>query len=88
MRRTRTQLPLREMMVPRLGRLWDRGERAQVLGAIALAWRYFLLLAIPAAVGLGVLGNEVLRLLTTPELARQGSARKQGQCWHSGKRWR
>jgi O-antigen/teichoic acid export membrane protein len=64
--------PLREMMVPRLGRLWDRGERAQVLGAIALAWRYFLLLAIPAAVGLGVLGEEVLRLLTTPELARQG----------------
>ena len=64
--------PLREMLVPRLGRLWDRGERGEVLKVIGLVWRYFILLAIPAAMGLGVLGYPVLRLLTTPELAAAG----------------
>lgn len=61
--------PLRVTMVPRLGAMWDRGQQQQATDTIALVWRYFMLLGLATVLGMAVLGEHVLRLLTNREIA-------------------
>ena len=64
--------PLRFLLPATLADLYDRGLRDQVRTYLRAALKYFLLLAIPASVGLGLLSRDLLQVLTTDEIAREG----------------
>jgi len=64
--------PLRFLMPATLADLYDRNLRDRVRGYLQAALKYFLLLAIPASVGLGLLSRDLLEVLTTDEIAREG----------------
>jgi O-antigen/teichoic acid export membrane protein len=61
--------PLRITMTPRIGAMWDRGEQTLALDTIGRVWRYFMIIAVPAAVGIAIVGEPALRLLTSPAVA-------------------
>lgn len=56
-----------------LSELYDHGKVELVRGYLKYSLRYFLALAIPSAFGVSVLGNKLLLILTTPEIAASGS---------------
>ncbi|MFQ5349977.1 MAG: oligosaccharide flippase family protein [Thermoanaerobaculia bacterium] len=58
-------MPLGVVLFPFLSRLWDRGERAEVRRYLSHATRYYLLVAMPACVGIGLLSQPLLRLIAT-----------------------
>ncbi len=64
--------PLRFLMPAALADLYDRNLRDRVRAYLRAALKYFLLLAIPASVGLGLLSRDLLEVLTTDEIAREG----------------
>ncbi len=64
--------PLRFLMPATLSDLYDRNLRDQVRSYLRAALKYFLLLAIPASVGLGLLSRDLLEVLTTDEIAQEG----------------
>ena len=64
--------PLRFLMPATLADLYDRNLRDRVRAYLRAALKYFLLLAIPASVGLGLLSRDLLEVLTTDEIAREG----------------
>lgn len=65
-------LPLGFVLFPFLSRLWDRGEHAEVRRYLAHATRYYLLLAMPAALGISLLSQPALRLIATAEFETSG----------------
>jgi O-antigen/teichoic acid export membrane protein len=64
--------PLRFLMPATLANLYDRGLKDRVRAYLRAALKYFLLLAIPASVGLALLSRDLLEVLTTDEIAREG----------------
>jgi O-antigen/teichoic acid export membrane protein len=64
--------PLRFLLPPTLSKLYDEGRLEEVKKYLSYSMKYFLLLAIPAAVGLGILALPWLEVLTTPEIASNG----------------
>jgi len=64
--------PLRFLLPATLSELFDKGRIERVGSVLRHSMRYFLLLAIPSAVGLGVLSRELLGVLTTGEIASEG----------------
>lgn len=52
---------------PILYKIWDKDGPSVAGGLISRLTRYYLLLAIPAAVGLTVLARDIMRVLTGPE---------------------
>lgn len=65
--------PIYFVLFPVASRLWDKGEKRECEGHFTYAVKFFLLLAIPATLGLTVLSRVLLRTLTTEEFVR-GSA--------------
>ncbi|MCS6862057.1 MAG: oligosaccharide flippase family protein, partial [Abditibacteriales bacterium] len=65
--------PIYFMLLPVASRLWDKGEKRACEGHFTYAVKFFLLLAIPATLGLTVLSGALLRTLTTEEFVA-GSA--------------
>ena len=60
-------LPLGFVLFPFLSRLWDRGDREEVRRYLAYATRYYLLVAMPAGLGITLLSQPALRLIATAE---------------------
>lgn len=65
--------PIYFVLLPVAARLWDKGEQRECAGHFTYAVKFFLLLAIPATLGLTVLSRALLRALTTEEFVT-GSA--------------
>lgn len=64
--------PLRFLLPAALSELFDKGRVEQVRSHLRYSLKYFLVLAIPASVGMGLLSRPLLLLLTTEEIAREG----------------
>ncbi len=64
--------PLRFLLPAMLSELFDQGRMERVRAVLRHSVKYFLLIAIPSAVGLGILSRDLLRILTTPEIASEG----------------
>ena len=64
--------PLRFLLPAALSELFDKGRLEQVRAHLRYSLKYFLVLAIPASVGLGILSRPLLLLLTTEEIAQEG----------------
>jgi len=64
--------PLRFLLPPTLSKLYDEGRLEEVKRYLSYSMKYFLLLALPAAVGLSLLSRPWLEVLTTPEIAANG----------------
>lgn len=62
-------MPLGFVLFPFLSRLWDQGERQEVRTYLSYATRYYLLIAMPAGVGISLLSQPLLRLIATAEFA-------------------
>jgi len=61
--------PIQFILFPELSRLYDEERVDDVRNYLSSSLRYFLLIAIPAVVGLTVLAKPVLMILTTPAFA-------------------
>ncbi len=66
-------VPLRFLLPAALAEMYDRGRVGRARAFLRHAMKCFLVLSIPSAVGLGLLGRPLLLLLTTEEIAREGS---------------
>ncbi len=64
--------PLRFLLPAALSELYDRGRLDRVRAYLKYSLKYFLVLAIPVSVGLGLLSRRLLLLLTTNEIASEG----------------
>ena len=64
--------PLRFLLPSVLAVHFDAGNLDRVRSYLRASLKYFLLLAIPASVGLGMLSRDLLLVLTTPEIASEG----------------
>ncbi|MCK4971150.1 MAG: polysaccharide biosynthesis C-terminal domain-containing protein, partial [Thermoplasmata archaeon] len=64
--------PLRFLLPSVLAVHFDSGGLDRVRSYLRASLKYFLLLAIPASVGLGLLSRDLLLALTTPEIASEG----------------
>ena len=64
--------PLRFLLPSVLAVHFDTGGLDRVRSYLRASLKYFLLLAIPASVGLGLLSRDLLLVLTTPEIASEG----------------
>lgn len=62
--------PLVITLSPTIAKLWEQKQIAAMHEYIAKSVRYFLMIGIPSAFGLTVLSNDLLRLLSTPEIAK------------------
>jgi len=65
--------PLAFVLPPTLSKLYDEGNINDVKTHLRYSLKYFLMLAIPSAFGLSILSKELLRILSTPEIAANGS---------------
>ncbi len=61
--------PIQLILFPELSRLYDRLEIETVKFYLSISLKYFLLVAIPAVVGLSALAGPILNLFTTPQFA-------------------
>ncbi len=61
--------PIQLILFPELSRLYDRLEMEAVKLYLSISLKYFLLVAIPAVVGLSALAGPILNLFTTPQFA-------------------
>jgi O-antigen/teichoic acid export membrane protein len=59
--------PLQMILFPQLSKLYDLGDLPAVKSYLSYSLKFFLLVALPAVVGLTVLSNSLLLLLTTAE---------------------
>lgn len=59
--------PIAFVLLPLVARLWESGKRQRVLTVLSSVRLGFFLVAVPACVGLALLGPEVLELLGSPE---------------------
>jgi O-antigen/teichoic acid export membrane protein len=57
--------PLQIILFPQLSKLYDNGEIEEVKTYISYSLKFFLLISVPSVVGLTVLANQILVLLTT-----------------------
>ena len=64
---------LRPTLYPSVSKAWDEGETEEIQNLYSLVFRYYSILAIPAFFGISYLAYEAVRLLSTPEIAEQGS---------------
>ncbi len=64
--------PLRFLLPAALSELYDRGLVDRVRVHLRYSLKYFMVLAIPASLGLGLLSRELLLVLTTEEIADEG----------------
>ncbi|MBL7124618.1 MAG: oligosaccharide flippase family protein [Dehalococcoidales bacterium] len=64
--------PLNTVLVPTVANLYDHGRVEEVKTHLAYSLKYFLMVAIPAAVGLSILAGPLLRHLATPEFVGAG----------------
>ncbi len=60
------------VLLPALSDYYEKNNITLVKRILNLSLKFFLLLAIPAAVGIIIIGKPILRLLTTPEIAQEG----------------
>lgn len=60
-------MPLGFVLFPLVSRLWDAGEAGEVRRYFSYVTRYYLLLALPAAIGLALVSQRVLGILATGE---------------------
>lgn len=65
--------PLGMVIVPTLAYLYDNNQIEDVKKHLTYSLKYFLLLAIPSAVGLSLLAKPILQVLATSEFASAGS---------------
>lgn len=66
--------PLRFILPAALSELFDKGLKDRVRAYLSHSLKYFVVLAVPAGVGLGLLSRELLRALTTEEISSEGHA--------------
>ena len=64
--------PLSFMLPAVLSKHYDDGNLKDVKTVLSYSMKYFLVLAIPSAVGLSLLSKPLLTILSTPEIADQG----------------
>ncbi len=64
---------LASSVIPTLSRSMARGDRAEALNSIGMTIRFAMLIAIPSAVGLGVLATPVMELLFSGNTSLAGS---------------
>jgi O-antigen/teichoic acid export membrane protein len=64
--------PLRFLLPAALSELYDKEMVRRVRTYLSYSLKYFLVLAIPGSVGLGILSKELLLILTTEEIAGEG----------------
>jgi len=57
--------PLQMILFPQLSKLYDNGEMGEVKTYISYSLKFFLLISVPSVVGLTVLAEQILVLLTT-----------------------
>ena len=55
-----------------ISKFYDKGEITMVKTLLEYSMKYFLLMAIPAVVGLSLLSKPILTILSTPEIASNG----------------
>ena len=60
------------ILPPTLSKLYDEGKTDKVKNHLSYSLKYFLALAIPFVFGVSLLGKQVLRIFSTPEIAIQG----------------
>ena len=65
--------PITFVLFPTVSRLWEQNKLPGVRSYLEYSTRLFLALAIPAAVGLYILSQPLLRMLTTPDYMVGGS---------------
>ena len=65
-------MPISFVLLPIVAKYWDDGERLKVKKYLEYSTKIFLVLAIPASVGLYVLSKPLLQLLTTSEFVVGG----------------
>ncbi len=61
--------PLQFILFPELSKLYDENKIETIKTILSHSTQYFLLVAIPAVVGLSVLSKPILEIFTTPEFA-------------------
>ena len=61
--------PINMILVPALSELYDKNQINEVKSLLEIMLRYYLLIAIPAAVGISVLAKPLMEILTTEEIA-------------------
>ena len=64
--------PLGFMLPAVLSKYYDENNMNEVKTVLKYSLKYFLLLAIPCALGLSLLSKPILTILSTPEIASQG----------------
>lgn len=62
--------PINVILIPALSDLYDQNQLKEVKSLLEISLKYYLLLAIPAAVGLSILAEPVMVILTTKEIAQ------------------
>jgi len=65
--------PLNLVMVPALSKSYDEGKIEEVKNLLSYSLKYLLLLIIPSAFGLSILGKSILRIMTKPEFVSSGA---------------
>ncbi len=64
--------PLRIILPALLSKYYDENKMAETKMVLKYSLKYFLLLAIPSSFGLSLLSEPLLKILSTPEIARDG----------------
>lgn len=64
--------PINLVLFPLLSKYYDENKIDYVRIYLKYSFKYFLAVAIPATVGLSLLSNIIIRLLSTPEIASNG----------------
>jgi O-antigen/teichoic acid export membrane protein len=59
--------PLGIVLLPKISKLYDEGNITECKNYFKYSFKYLMLLTIPAAAGLSILGRPLLHILTTPE---------------------
>jgi len=63
-------VPISTALLPAVSQAWDRDEKDQARWLLANTLRYYLVLAIPAAAGLTILGPQILGILASGAIAQ------------------
>ncbi len=64
--------PIFLMLPSTLSRYYDANDMANVKKILSYSMKYFLIIAIPAAIGLSLLSRPILMILTTKDIAQNG----------------
>ena len=63
-------VPIGTAVLPAVSRAWDRANRAQARWLLANTLWFYVLVAVPAAAGLSILGRDALGMLATESIVR------------------